>query len=81
MTLGLFTQVSDLGPHSPLVYLVITGQFVLPKFTAIVPGKGLVVLFIWIVVVHGPTALAVGTGGGRIDFFLSSIMSLFFLPL
>ena len=29
----------------------------------------------------GPTALAVGAGGGCLDIFLSSIISLFFLPL
>ena len=28
-----------------------------------------------------PTALAAGAGGGCLDFFLSSIPSLFFLPL
>ena len=28
----------------------------------------------------GPTALAVGAGGGCLDIFLSSIVSLFFLP-
>ena len=30
---------------------------------------------------QGPTALAVGTVGGCLDIFLSSIFSLFFLPL
>ena len=40
------------------------------------------VLLIWIIVGQGPTALAVGAGGGCLDiFFLSSIISLFFLPL
>ena len=29
----------------------------------------------------GPTALAVGAGGGCLDIFLSSIISLFFPPL
>ena len=36
---------------------------------------------IWITVGQGPTALAVGPGGGRLDIFLSSVSSLFFLPL
>ena len=35
----------------------------------------------WIRVGQGPTALAVGAGGGCLDIFLSSIVSLFFLPL
>ena len=39
------------------------------------------VLLIWIRVGQGPTALAVGAGGGCLDIFLSSIVSLFFLPL
>ena len=39
------------------------------------------VLLIWIIVGQGPTALAVGAGGGCLDIFLSSIVSLFFLPL
>ena len=39
------------------------------------------VLLIWIRVGQGPTALAVGAGGGVWTFFLSSIFSLFFLPL
>ena len=30
---------------------------------------------------QGPTALAVGAGGGCLDIFLSSIISLFFLPV
>ena len=30
---------------------------------------------------QGPSALAVGAGGGCLDIFLSSIISLFFLPL
>ena len=42
-----------------------------------VPGY----LLIWIRVGQGPTALAVGAGGGCLDIFLSSIISLFFLPL
>ena len=43
-----------------------------------VPG----VLLIWIILGHGPTALAVGAGagGGCLDIFLSPIISLFFLP-
>ena len=35
----------------------------------------------WIRVGQGPSALAVGAGGGCLDIFLSSIVSLFFLPL
>ena len=42
-----------------------------------VPG----VLLIWIIVGQGPTALTVGSGGGCLDFFLSFIISLLFLPL
>ena len=36
---------------------------------------------IWTRVGQGPTALAVGADGGCLDFFLLSIISLFFLPL
>ena len=39
------------------------------------------VLLIWKKVGQGPTALAVGAGGDYLDIFLSSIISLFFLPL
>ena len=39
------------------------------------------VLHIWLIVGQGPTALAVGAGGVVWTFFLSSIISLFFLPL
>ena len=39
------------------------------------------VLLLWISVGQGPTALAVGAGGFVWTFFLSSIISLFFLPL
>ena len=42
-----------------------------------VPG----VLLIWIRVGQGPAALAVSAGGSFWTFFLSSIISLFFLPL
>ena len=43
-----------------------------------VPGRPT----IWVIVGQGPTALAVGAGGGCLDiFFLSSIISLFLLPL
>ena len=42
-----------------------------------VPGRPT----IWIIVGQGPTALAVGAGGGCLDFFSSSIISLFLLPL
>ena len=36
---------------------------------------------IWITVGQGPTALTVGAGGGCLDIFVSSILSLLFLPL
>ena len=36
---------------------------------------------IWIIVGQGPTALAVAAGGIFWTFFLSSIISLFLLPL
>ena len=39
------------------------------------------VLPIWIRVGQGPTALSVGAGGVVWTFFVSSIISLFFLPL
>ena len=40
------------------------------------------VLLVWVIVGQGPVALAVGAGGGLFGhFFLSSIFSLFFLPL
>ena len=40
------------------------------------------VLLIWKIIGQRPIALAVGAGGGCLDiFFLSSIFSLFFLPL
>ena len=42
-----------------------------------VPGRPT----IWITVGQGPTALVVGTGGGCLDIFLSSILSRLFLPL
>ena len=43
-----------------------------------VPGRPT----IWITVGQGPTALAVGAGGGVVrTFLLSSILSLLFLPL
>ena len=38
-------------------------------------------LLIWIIVGQGPTALLVVAGGVVLTFFLSSIISLFFLPL
>ena len=43
------------------------------------PVRG--VLLTWIIVGQGPVALAVGVGEGFWTFFLSSITSLFFLPL
>ena len=36
---------------------------------------------IWITVGQGPTALSVGAGGGCLDIFTVSILSLLFLPL
>ena len=39
------------------------------------------VLLIWIIVGQRPVALAVGAGGGCLDIFLSSVLSLLFLPL
>ena len=36
---------------------------------------------IWMTVGQGPMVLAVGVGGGCLDIFLSSITSLFFLPV
>ena len=42
-------------------------------------GQG--VLLIWIIVGHGPIALAIGFVGVVWTLFLSSITSLFFLPL
>ena len=35
----------------------------------------------WITVGQGPTALAVGAGGGGLEFLLSSVLSLLLLPL
>ena len=42
-----------------------------------VPGRPT----LWITVGHGPTALAEGAGGGCLDIFILSILSLLFLPL
>ena len=42
-----------------------------------VPGRPT----IWITVGQGPTALTVGAGGGCLDIFITSILSLLFLPL
>ena len=42
-----------------------------------VPGRPT----IWITAGQGPTALAVGAGGGCLDILLSSILPLLFLPL
>ena len=39
------------------------------------------VLLTWIIIEQGPIALTVDAGGGCLDIFLSSIFSLFFLPL
>ena len=38
-------------------------------------------LLTWLTVGQGPIVLSVGAGGGCLDIFLSSITSLFFLPL
>ena len=35
----------------------------------------------WIIVGQGPIALAVGAGGGCLDIFSLSVLSLLFLPL
>ena len=43
------------------------------------PCRG--VLLIWIILGQGPIVLAVGADGGCLDIFLSSLTSLFFLPL
>ena len=51
------------------------GAMVLGKLP--VPGRPT----IWTTVRQGPTALAVGAGGGCLDILLSSILSLLFLPL
>ena len=39
------------------------------------------VLLIWIIIGQGPIALAVGAGGVGLDIFLSSVVSLFVLPI
>ena len=39
------------------------------------------ILLTWITVGQGPIVLAVGAGWGCLDIFLSSVTSLFFLPL
>ena len=39
------------------------------------------ILLIWITVGQGPAALTVGASWGCLDILLSSIISLFFLPL
>ena len=44
-------------------------------------AKTFSVLLIWIIVGHGPTVLAVGADGSCLDIFLSSVISLFSLPL
>ena len=51
------------------------GAMVLGKLP--VPGRPT----IWIIVGQGPSALTVGAGGGCLEFLLSSILSLLFLPL
>ena len=50
------------------------GAMVLGKLP--VPGRPT----IWITVGQGPTALAVGAGGGCLDIFYSHLSFLFFLP-
>ena len=66
-------------PYNKIVYIKNSGwsggAMVLSKLLA--PG----VLLLWITVGQGPTALTVGAGGVVWTFFLSSIISLFFLPL
>ena len=42
-----------------------------------VPGRPTILIRVG----QGPTALAVGAGGGCLDILLSSILSLLFLPL
>ena len=42
-----------------------------------VPGRPT----IWMIVGQGPIALAIGAGGGCLDIFSLSILSLLFLPL
>ena len=42
----------------------------------LVPG----ILLIWIIVGQGPTALAVGAGGGYLDIFFSRLSFLSFSP-
>ena len=39
------------------------------------------VLLVWTMVGQGPITLAVGAGGRCLDIFLSSMISLFYLPL
>ena len=51
------------------------GAMVLGKLPE--PGRPTIL----ITVGQGPTALAVGAGGGCLDIFFSSILSLLFLPL
>ena len=51
------------------------GAMVLDKLPE--PGRPI----IWMIEGQGPIALAVGAGGGSLDIFLSSIISLFSLPL
>ena len=42
-----------------------------------VPGRPT----IWMIVGQGPSALAVGAGGGGLDILLSPVLSLLYLPL
>ena len=51
------------------------GAMVLGKLP--VPGRPTY----WIIVGQGPIALAVGAGGGCLDIFSLSVLSLLFLPL
>ena len=44
-----------------------------------VPGRP--TTYYTIIVGQGPAALAVGAGGGCLEFFLTSVASLFFFPL
>ena len=88
--LGLHLRPFRCRPRNPNTRVVFATVFLLFLF---IFGGGRVVrwcwvsfqcrgvLLIWISVGQGPTALAVGTGGGVWTFFLSSIISLFMPPL
>ena len=75
----LSTLIGSNYPCLELIFMVPTGwsggAMVLGKLP--VPGRPT----IWITVGQGPTALAVGAGGGCLDILLLSILSFLFLPL